>query len=178
MACELPSLPQQLLGNVLLADSLSKTHKLAAIHPRCRFITRVGELLDADGTLTIGPPEAEAGLVSRKSELRELREQFRACCELVASTELELAEIRRQADAASGVIEAVGLRKSPSSPARPATCNKRSRCSGNRSWIWRKRLRSLSRRPAIWRAPRCGEAKQRGWPQNFKPRKPSGHPRN
>src|SRR5262249_51195924 len=41
------------------------------------------------------------------SELRELRDQFRALSEQVAITEIELAELRRQADATDGVIEAI-----------------------------------------------------------------------
>ena len=45
--------------------------------------------------------------MSRKSELRELREQFRAVTEQIAITTVELAELNRRADAADGTIEAV-----------------------------------------------------------------------
>jgi chromosome segregation protein len=107
VSCELASLPEQLLGNVVLASSLSDARRLAAIYPGYRFVTRAGELLEPDGTLTIGPPKAEAGLVSRKSELRELRDQFRVLSEQIGHTEIELAEVRRQSDALEGVIEAV-----------------------------------------------------------------------
>ncbi|MBY0459418.1 MAG: hypothetical protein K2V38_19010, partial [Gemmataceae bacterium] len=92
---------------MLLADSLPDARRLAAEWPGYRIVTRGGELLEPDGTLTVGPLKAEAGLVSRKSELRELREQFRATSEQVAETEVELAELRRQAESAEGVIEAV-----------------------------------------------------------------------
>jgi chromosome segregation protein len=64
-------------------------------------------LLEPDGTLTVGPPKGEAGLVSRKSELRELRDRFRQLSDEVTAAEVELAELRRQADAAEGVIDAV-----------------------------------------------------------------------
>jgi chromosome segregation protein len=107
ISCELPTLPEQLLGNVLLADSLAKARSLHDANPLCRIVTRTGELLETDGTLTIGPPKTEAGLVSRKSELRELREQFRALSEQIGITEIELAELHRQSDATQGVIEAV-----------------------------------------------------------------------
>ena len=100
-------MPIQLLGRVLLADTLADARWLAALHPTCRIITRTGELLEPDGTLTVGTLKVEAGLVSRKSELRDLREQHRATSELVARAEVELAELRRQADAAEGVLEAV-----------------------------------------------------------------------
>jgi chromosome segregation protein len=110
VTCDHPdcgSLPVQLLGRVLLADTLADTRWLSALHPECRIIARTGELLEPDGTLTVGPLKAESGLVSRKSELRDLREQYRATSELVARAEVELAELRRQADAAEGVLEAV-----------------------------------------------------------------------
>jgi chromosome segregation protein len=102
-----PDLPSQLLGRVLLADSLSEARNLSAHYPGFRVVARTGELLEPDGTLTVGPSRAEAGLVSRKSELRELLAQFRSTSELVAEAEVELAELRRQADAADGVIAAV-----------------------------------------------------------------------
>src|SRR5262249_175384 len=39
------------------------------------FVTFRGELVEADGTMTAGAYCAEAGLISRKSELRELRQK-------------------------------------------------------------------------------------------------------
>src|SRR5207248_1214519 len=49
--CDLTGLPDQLLGNVLLADTLADARRLAALHPTYRVITRAGELLEPDGTL-------------------------------------------------------------------------------------------------------------------------------
>jgi chromosome segregation protein len=104
---ECSSLPLQLLSRVLLANSLAEARDLSARRQGFRIVTRTGELLEPDGTLTVGPFKSEAGLVSRKSELRELREQHRDTSELVTSAEVELAELWRQADAAEGVIGAV-----------------------------------------------------------------------
>jgi chromosome segregation protein len=104
--CDLPALPNQLLGNVLLADSLEAGRRLRDQHPGCRIVTRTGELLEPDGALTIGRLTVETGLVSRKSELRELREQHRRLAEQVAATEMDLAELRRRTDSADGVIAA------------------------------------------------------------------------
>ena len=104
---ELTSLPDQLLGNVVLADSLEEARQLAAALPATRFITRAGELLEPDGTLTVGASTGESGLVSRKSELRELRVQFETLTREVAAAETELIGLRRQADTVDGVIDAV-----------------------------------------------------------------------
>jgi chromosome segregation protein len=101
------ALPEQLLGRVLLADTLADARRLAVAYPSCRVLTRAGELLEPDGTLTVGPLKAEAGLVSRKSELRDLREQFRTTADRVAAAEVALADLRRQEDAVAGVLEAV-----------------------------------------------------------------------
>jgi chromosome segregation protein len=103
----LAGLPEQLLGHVLLADTLADARRLAGLHPACRVITRAGELLDPDGTLTVGPLKAGAGIVSRKSELRDLREQSRVLADEIAAAEVELAELRRQADALDGIGQAV-----------------------------------------------------------------------
>jgi len=107
VSSDLPGLAEQLLGQVFLVGSLSEARRLIARYPDCRVVTRTGELLEADGRLSVGPPKSEAGLVSRKSELRELREQFRAVSERVTATEEELAALRRSLDSTDEAIEAV-----------------------------------------------------------------------
>jgi chromosome segregation protein len=110
VTCDHPdcaALPAQLLGRVLVADTLADARRLSELHPGHRVVTRAGELLEPDGTLTVGPLKSETGLVSRKSELRELREQHRTTSELVVHAEVEVADLRRQGDAADGVIDAV-----------------------------------------------------------------------
>jgi chromosome segregation protein len=87
-----------LLGRVLLADDLAAARRLAPLHPGCRLVTRAGELLEPDGTLTVGPPHSEAGLLSRKSELREVREQAAAADAEAARLDAEQADLRRRAD--------------------------------------------------------------------------------
>jgi chromosome segregation protein len=104
---DLASLPDQLLGNVALVDSLDDARRLAELHPNLRFIAKSGELLEPDGTLTVGPASGESGLVSRKSELRELREQFESLAKDVAAAEVELISLRRSADKLDGVVDAV-----------------------------------------------------------------------
>jgi len=104
---DLADLPAQLLGNVYLADTLAAARAFAAAHPGARVVTPAGELLEPDGTLTVGPLKAAAGIVSRKSELRDLREQSRALAAEVAAAGAELAGLQHQADQVGGTIEAV-----------------------------------------------------------------------
>ena len=66
------------------------------------------ELLETDGTITLGTHHAEAGILSRKSELRELREQVTALDQRIIEREQELADLRgRMAtlDAQIGLLE-------------------------------------------------------------------------
>src|SRR5581483_10697698 len=69
---QLADLPARLLHRTLIVRDLAAAHTLAAQAPGYRCITLQGELLEADGTLTIGTHHAETGILSRKSELREL----------------------------------------------------------------------------------------------------------
>ncbi len=96
--CDLPGFAHQLLGNVVLAENLGVTRELAVEFPHLRFLTRAGELLEPDGSVTVGPPRTEAGILSRKSELRELRTQTAALDAEIRDTELSQAKLRKEAD--------------------------------------------------------------------------------
>ncbi|MBI9016395.1 MAG: chromosome segregation protein SMC [Phycisphaerae bacterium] len=73
--CEI--LARNLLANTLLVEGLSDAFDLIGQLPRdYRFVTLSGEVLEADGTLHVGPQIAETGLISRKSELRQLEESL------------------------------------------------------------------------------------------------------
>jgi chromosome segregation protein len=73
---ELADLPAQLLGRTLIVRDLATARSLAAHAPAFRLVTLQGELLEPDGTLTVGTHHAETGILSRKSEFRELHEQL------------------------------------------------------------------------------------------------------
>lgn len=66
------SLPRQLLANTWIVESLTIARELAHSRPNGRFVTRQGEVLHPDGTLTVAADQTEAGVLSRQSELREL----------------------------------------------------------------------------------------------------------
>src|SRR5262249_23232416 len=99
VACAYPDLgflPEYLLGNTLVVTDLAAARQLAAMLPGYRFITLQGELLEPSGVVTVGTHRAEAGVISRKSELRELREQARLLDEALAAAEAALAEQRER----------------------------------------------------------------------------------
>jgi chromosome segregation protein len=109
VTCEHPDLvelPARLLGETLLVHDLDGAREVAAYTSGYRFVTLQGEVLEADGTLTVGLHHAEAGLLSRKSELRELRDQAEALDRRIVETDQELVTLREQvADFDSRAVE-------------------------------------------------------------------------
>jgi chromosome segregation protein len=74
---ELAPMARRLLGRHWLVDTLATALRLSTgIGRGLNFITAAGEAVLADGTLTVGPRQNIAGLLSRRSELRALREQI------------------------------------------------------------------------------------------------------
>jgi chromosome segregation protein len=96
---ELAALPAQLLGNTLIVRDLATAREIAVRNSDYRFVTLQGELLETDGTLTIGAHHAATGIISRKSELRELREQVTGLESSIAEQERELAQLKDRAAA-------------------------------------------------------------------------------
>jgi chromosome segregation protein len=102
---ELAELPTQLLGQTLVVRDLATAREIAAQSRAYRFVTLTGELLEPDGTLTVGTHHAETGILSRKSELRELRQQAGALDQRLAATERELSELRERIAGRDGQSE-------------------------------------------------------------------------
>jgi chromosome segregation protein len=93
---ELGDLPAQLLGRTLIVRDLAAAREIAAHTSGFRLVTLQGELLEPDGTLTVGTHHAETGILSRKSELRELRQQAEDLDQRIADTEQDLADLRER----------------------------------------------------------------------------------
>ena len=97
---ELADLPAQLLGRTLIVRDLATARAIAGHTPGFRLVTLQGELLEPDGTLTIGLHHAESGILSRRSELTELREQVAALDGRLAELEHGLVDLRDRSQAA------------------------------------------------------------------------------
>jgi chromosome segregation protein len=102
---ELAHLPALLLGKTLIVHDLDAARAIAARHGGYRCVTLRGELLEADGTLTVGVHHAETGILSRKSELRELREQSIEVDARLADLETDLVDLRDRVAALDGRLE-------------------------------------------------------------------------
>jgi chromosome segregation protein len=93
---DLADLPAQLLGRTLIVRDLNAARAIATHTSGYRLVTLQGELLEPDGTLTVGTHHAETGILSRKSELRELRAQAAELDRRSAETERDLADLRER----------------------------------------------------------------------------------
>jgi len=84
-------LVKRLLSTTWIVEDLRHAVELAASHPGVSFVTVAGELLRADGTLVVGPRQESTGLISRRSQLRALREQLGQLDGQVDQVELQIA---------------------------------------------------------------------------------------
>ncbi|MCS6850955.1 MAG: chromosome segregation protein SMC [Gemmataceae bacterium] len=103
---ELTDLAEQLLGKTVCVPDLATARRMQQVERQTvgdgsptalRYVTEQGELLEADGTLTVGDHHAETGILSRKSELRELRQQLAELDDTCQECEGTLAQLREQA---------------------------------------------------------------------------------
>jgi len=96
-------LVRHLLGRTIIVKSLDDAVRLAGQNPpNYRYVTLSGELLDPEGICQLGPAGARAGLISRKSELREIDAQIQEVDDRIGSmnsqierTSVEVAELQR-----------------------------------------------------------------------------------
>jgi chromosome segregation protein len=89
---------RHLLGRTIVVDDLAAADELHQAAPKgYRFVTSVGEILEADGLLRAGPLTAAMGLLSRRSELEVLAQQIVEVDGRIEQLTRELAEGNTQA---------------------------------------------------------------------------------
>jgi chromosome segregation protein len=104
-------LARRLLGGTWIVESLADARRLhdegAEQHPAAalHFVTLAGERLAADGTLTIGTPLGAAGLIARRSELRELHARLEELTTQVHDGETARADWARRIQAGEETLQ-------------------------------------------------------------------------
>ncbi len=87
-------LAEQLLADTWIVNTLQIAISLATgVGRGCRFVTLQGELIDNDGTLTVGTVNGESALVSRKSELRRLKTDLARLIRKITDEEKQLGSL-------------------------------------------------------------------------------------
>ncbi len=69
-------LARYLLGRTHVVDSIDAARRMAALDTMARFVTLDGVVLEPDGRVGVGTLGSDTGLISRRSELRELAREL------------------------------------------------------------------------------------------------------
>ena len=85
---ELELVAKHLFARTVVTESAVDAEAMRHLAPGCRFITRRGEVMEADGRVSLGPAGTRAGLVSRKSELRQLATEMASLDGSIAAARL------------------------------------------------------------------------------------------
>ena len=90
-------LARRLLGRTWIVETLAHALELSRAAGRgLNFVTLSGDLLEADGTLVVGPRQAAAGLISRRSQLRALKGQLTELEGRIAQAEAAVAGVEER----------------------------------------------------------------------------------
>ena len=101
-SCEHRHLAELLLDSTWVVMDLTSARRLSASDETGqRFVTLQGELLEPDGTLYTGSVRGESAVVSRKSELRRLKNDLVRLDQLVGTSEQQFEALVAQIQAAS-----------------------------------------------------------------------------
>jgi chromosome segregation protein len=94
------AIAQHLLGRTVIVDDLSAAHELYRTGPQgYRYVTKAGQVLEADGTLRAGPLTAAMGIISRRSELNAISRQIEEADARIAELQQKLTAGNEQAKA-------------------------------------------------------------------------------
>ena len=97
VAPELQGLAQRLLGRTWIVDTFGRALALSqSLDHDLQFVTLRGEVIGPRGLILVGPRQATAGLVSRRSELRALQQQFVELGNAVRAKESQSAALKTE----------------------------------------------------------------------------------
>lgn len=96
-SCQHPTLAAKLLDTTWVVTDLDAANRLAVAEGAGhRFVTLQGELIDPDGTLYAGTVRGEASVLSRKSELRRLKNDLTRMGQQIATSEARIKAFAKQ----------------------------------------------------------------------------------
>lgn len=96
-SCQHPTLAAKLLDTTWVVTDLDAANRLAVAEGvGHRFVTLQGELIDPDGTLYAGTVRGEASVLSRKSELRRLKNDLTRMGQQIATSEARIKALAKQ----------------------------------------------------------------------------------
>ena len=98
-------LAERLLGRTWFVEKLAHAISLAgSIGAGVSYVTLAGELLEPDGTLTVGPRSVSTGLISRRSQLRALQTQLAELAASIDSAQDDLVKLGEQIAAQQALV--------------------------------------------------------------------------
>lgn len=103
----IPALASLLLADTWVVRSLDDARRLRDKYGSTyRFITLQGELIEKDGVLFTGTVRSEAAVVSRKSELRRLKNELHRVEHLISERDLRLKNLVRSIESTDTELQA------------------------------------------------------------------------
>ena len=103
-------LPDRLLGKTLIVRDLDTAFQLSAKLTDYRFVTLAGEMVDEFGSVILGKPATESGVLSRKNELKDLRERLGNLEKEIQDTDNRLSLEKRHLENIEARLEALDLK--------------------------------------------------------------------
>lgn len=102
----IPSLAAQLLADTWVVQSLDDALRLQKeLGADYRFVTLQGELVEKEGTLHTGTVRSESAVVSRKSELRRLKNELHRIEHLISERDLRLKKLVESIEMADSELQ-------------------------------------------------------------------------
>lgn len=99
---------EKMLGGTWVVKRLQQALKLqAGAGKNSRFVTLDGEIVEADGTVVVGPKTGSVGIVSRRSELRALKRALVKLEEEIKEVREETADLTKSRDEADQQVQSM-----------------------------------------------------------------------